>query len=731
MPSSDISGNCPRRWVGSGGDQHWIGLAAPGRGRGKPPLMAVRLMGTRGRVYLIAAGVVVLALAVFLWAPEFLKTVEIRLYDLHFKLRGVERPGDGVVIAAIDEKSLAALGRWPWPRSLMGELIRVLSAGGAKVIAVDILLSEPEVSGELRAATQLSERLRTLGAPGVGAAGSAVQRELEDLMRRADHDRQLADAIRESGRVILPMVFEVGPDRSGPPLEPSGAPYKSALQSFRHYDERGLYPPPAAKEATPPLPALVEAAQALGHVTMLADQDGTTRWEAVVFEDRGRYYPSLAVQAVRVALGVEPKELTLDFGRTLTIGAVAVPLDPRDRLLINYAGPGGTFRYLSAVDLLSGKVSPETVRDRIVFIGATAAGTYDLRVTPTSPIMPGVEKHANVAANVLSGRFLRRPDWVELVEVSGILFFPIALAWLLPRLRPVVSLGAVLAVWGLLFAAVHLAFRGGLWLPVVYPTLALGLTFVGITVYRLLTEERQRLWTKRAFQRFVSPEVVERLMENPAALQFGGEVRPLTVLFTDIRDFTGFTERHQPQEVVQMLREYLTRMVDQVLAQQGTLDKFIGDAVMAIFGAPVPLPDHAERACRAAVGMIRELETLQARWAAEGREPFRMGIGINTGEMVVGNLGSEQLFDYTVVGDGVNLAARLESLNKEYKTTTPIIISESTYLAAKDVLDVVRLGEVTVKGKSRPVVIYELRGLRDAGEQALVPASLTTEPERA
>lgn len=693
--------------------------------------MAFRLLRGRGPVYQIAAAVVVVTLALYYWAPEFLKTVEIQLYDVHFQLRGVEQPGDGVVIAAIDEKSLTALGRWPWPRSLMGELIRALSAGGAKVIAVDILLSEPEVSGELRAATQISERLRALGVPGVGVAASPVQRELDDVIRRADHDGQLAEAIRESGRVVLPIVFEVGPDRPGLPPEPSGTPYKSALQSFRHYDERGLYPPPGAKDATPPIPALVEAAQALGHVTMQADQDGTTRWEAVVFEDRGSYYPSLAVQAVRLALGVEPRGLTLDFGRALTVGSRTAPLDPRDRLLINYAGPGGTIRHLSAVDILSGKVSPDALRDRIVFIGATAEGTYDLRVTPTSPVMPGVEKHANVAANILNGRFLRRPVWVELVELAGILLFPPALAWLLPRLRPVVSLGAVLAVWVGLFAAVHLAFRTGLWLPVVYSSLALGLTFVGITVFRLLTEERQRLWTKRAFQRFVSPEVVERLVENPAALQFGGEVRPLTVLFSDIRDFTGFTERHQPQEVVQMLREYLTRMVDQVLAQQGTLDKFIGDAVMAIFGAPVPLPDHAERACRAALGMIRELETLQARWAAEGREPFRIGIGINTGEMVVGNLGSEQLFDYTVVGDGVNLGARLESLNKEYKTTLPIIISESTYLAAKDVLDVRRLGEVRVKGKSQAVVVYELLGLRGAGEQAVVAASLTTEPERA
>jgi adenylate cyclase len=180
-----------------------------------------------------------------------------------------------------------------------------------------------------------------------------------------------------------------------------------------------------------------------------------------------------------------------------------------------------------------------------------------------------------------------------------------------------------------------------------------------------------------------------------------------------------------------MLREYLTKMVDQVLAQQGTLDKFIGDGVMALFGAPVPLPDHAERACRAALGMNRELEALQARWAAEGREPFRIGIGINTGDMMVGNLGSEQLFDYTVAGDGVNVGARVESLNKEYKTETSIIISEATYLAAQDVLDVRRLGEATVKGKSRPIVVYELRGIRETAQRVPIPAPLTREPARA
>jgi adenylate cyclase len=363
--------------------------------------------------------------------------------------------------------------------------------------------------------------------------------------------------------------------------------------------------------------------------------------------------------------------------------------------------------------VLARKVPEDALRDRIVFVGTTAAGTYDLRVTPVSPVLPGVEKHAAVAENLMTGRFLRRPDWIELVEAAAVLVLPFALAWLLPRLRPLPSFGAVLGCWGALFLGVHLAFRGGLWLPLVYPTLAIGLTFVGITVYRLWTEERQRLWIKRAFQRFVSPEVVEQLVADPASLKFGGEVRTLTVLFSDIRDFTTYTERHQAQEVVQMLREYLTRMVDRILEHQGTLDKFIGDAIMALFGAPIPQDDHADRACRAALAMLDELDRLQARWISEGREPFRIGIGVNTGEVVVGNLGSEQLFDYTVVGDPVNLGARLESLNKEYQPKRPIIISEFTYAALrhKEAFEVHRLGEVVVKGKTRPVTVYELRGL--------------------
>ena len=525
---------------------------------------------------------------------------------------------------------------------------------------------------------------------------------------------------------MLPTVFDLRAGVPGTAPQQSGPPLKSALTRFRRYPERGVYPPPQADRATLPIPDLVDAAQALGHVTMIADQDGTTRWEALVFEYGGAYYPSLGVQAVRLFLGADPAALQLDFGRALAVGPVEIPVDPRNRMLIDWAGPPGTFLTVSAADVLSGKVPPASLRDRIVFIGTTAAGTYDLRVTPMSPVFPGVEKHATVAANILDRRFLQRPDWVELLEASGILLWPLLLSFLLPRFRPVASLGVVVALWLALYTAIHVAFLRGLWLPLVYPSLAMALAFVGITIYRVLTEERQRLWTKRAFQRFVSPEVVERLVANPAELKFGGEVRNLTVLFSDIRNFTTYSEQHPPEEVVHMLREYLTHMVDQVLAQQGTLDKFIGDAVMAIFGAPASLPDHAERACRAALGMVNEVQALQEKWVAEGREPFRIGIGINTGDMVVGNLGSEQLFDYTVIGDGVNIGARLESLNKEYKTSTHIIISETTYQAAREAIEVRRLGEVTVKGKTRPLVIYELLGLRTALAEERVPAALAS-----
>ncbi len=663
---------------------------------------------SRRRGLLLALGIVVLVGALYMAAPQFLQIVELTVYDEHFRLRGVRPAHPQIAVVAIDEPSLRAIGRWPWPRTVLADLVQRLSGAGAAAIAVDVLLNEPEKSGEQQAAQAIAARLAARG------LDPAVRRELERVVREADRDARLAAALRDSGRVILASNFVLSPLPGGAAPPRDGSPMKSAIGVFKNYAERGTFPPFHADAAAFPIEPLRAEAVGIGHVNMVPDPDGSTRYEALVIESHGYYYPSLGLEAVRVGAGLDPFALKIDFGRAVILGDVEVPVDARARVLVDYAGPPGTFPHISAADVLSGKVEAARIKDRIVFIGATAEGTYDLRVTPFSPVFPGVEKHANMAANILDGRFIVRPVWIELVEAGGVVLLPLVLGLVLPALRPVPSIGVALALWAALFGAAHYAFRHGTWIPIVYPSVALVLTFIAITVYRFLTEERQRMFTRKAFQQYVSPEVVERIMQHPEALQFGGELRTLTVLFSDIRDFTTFTEKHDPQLVVQMLREYLTRMTEIVLAEGGTLDKYIGDAVMAEFGAPIAYPDHALRGCRAALKMTAEVARLTEKWTAEGKEPFRIGLGVNTGAMVVGNLGSEQLFDYTVIGDEVNLGARLESLNKDYQTTTHIIISEATYEAAKDAIEVRQLGEVKVKGKTRPVVVYELCGLKTA-----------------
>jgi adenylate cyclase len=667
---------------------------------------------TRRVALLIALAAIGVIGTLFMLAPEFLYRLEFNLYDQHFRWRGARPANERVAIVAIDEASLTAMGRWPWSRTVLAQLLRRLDEAGAAVIAFDVLLSEPERSPERDVVERLRARI------GARTNDLAVQRELERMLAETDPDAALAAAIRESGRVVLASNFVLGPSDTTAP-ERQGARLKAALGTrksaedpnpIRNYADRGRYPPAHALQETYPIARLVAAAASVGHVNNIPEFDGSTRYEALIIESRGYYYPSLALEAIRVAGGLDPWALGITFGRSVELGDIVIPTDARSRVLIDYAGPDATFPHISAVDILRGQ-GLERVKDRAVFVGATAIATFDLRVTPFSATLPGVEKHASMAANILDRRFIVRPVWVELAEAAAIVLLPLLLAIVLPVMRPVRSLFVVAGIVVALHVVAHAAFRQGMWIPLVYPLLALGLTFVTITIYRFLTEERQRQYTKRAFQQYVSPEVVERIVQNPDALQFGGEMRNLTVLFSDIRDFTTFTERNDPHLVVAMLREYLTQMTTIVLEEGGTLDKYIGDAVMAEFGAPIAYPDHALRACRAALKMHAEVERLQAKWVQEGKEPFRIGLGVNTGNMVVGNLGSEQLFDYTVIGDEVNLGARLESLNKEYQTTTHIIISEGTYEAAGGSLEVRQLGEVKVKGKSRPVVIYELLGL--------------------
>jgi adenylate cyclase len=676
-----------------------------GRWAGRSPGSSRR---RRSRHLTVPLAATIVVTILFFFPPPLFEVLELKLLDQHFSFRGRRTPSVPIHIVGIDDYSLEKLGRWPWPRATLAALISRVSEGGARVIGLDIVLTEPEQAPEQRIMDDLLHRFESLDVGRGGEPARRFERELRDLRDRADPDRRLAAAI-EKAPMVLPAFFALGGEAQGPdPLTP--LPKFGFIRLMNREDASLLLP--AGSRVTEPLPILTAAAKNLGHVNILPDWDGTVRRETVAIAFRGRFYPSLALQTARVALGVPDEQMLLDLQGGVRVGPVTIPTDVKGGMLLDFAGREKSFPHHSAADVLTGGVPMETFKDAIVLLGVTATGV-NLQVTPFSTAMPGVEVHATAVENILSGRFLHHPAWAEILVLLLILVLPFILGRLLDRLRPVsgcILAGAILV--GLFALAQALLVFAGVWIPVFYPMAAVAATHVPITAHRALTEERQRLFIRRAFQHYVSEGVVTRILADPSMLRFGGERKQLTVLFSDVRAFTAYSERHDAERVVENLREYLTRMVDAVFRNDGTLDKFVGDAVMAVFGAPVPQPDHAVRACRTGLAMMAELRALEKKWRQEGREPFHMGVGINTGEVIVGNLGSDQRFEYTAIGDPVNLAARLEGLNKEFADGSGIIISEFTYELARDHIHASPLGEVKVRGKDKPVAIYELTGMR-------------------
>jgi len=421
--------------------------------------------------------------------------------------------------------------------------------------------------------------------------------------------------------------------------------------------------------------------------------------------------------------------------RVLTIGPHQIPLVDGNRTLINYYGPANTFEHIpySSIidnypDLIPGQMGAEIsnfqeildlglLEGKTVIVGATTSILHDRFPTPfsvkdrqhrnTLTDTPGVEIHANFLEMVRNQDYLYRINpWLYLVIELVLLF----ILWFgFRKLKPQIGvIGLVILVFGSYLIAYQLFYRSNLLIPVVQTILTLILIYITSIVYHYIETSREKRFIRNAFQQYMAPELVNTLLKNPQSLTYGGSLQEITVLFSDIRSFTTYSESHKPEETVQILKEYLTEMVDIIIRNQGILDKFVGDEVMALFGTPVQLPSHALAACKVALEMRDRLSDLQQKWISEGRESFEIGIGINTGYAVVGNLGSQQIFDYTAIGDTINLGARLEAINKEYDTAKHIIISEFTLEKVKDQVQVRYLDEVKVKGKNLPVKIYEL-----------------------
>ena len=615
----------------------------------------------------------VIAVAAALWAywlaPPSLQQLDDRLKDARFRMRGPIRPDSHVVVVAIDHKSISEIGRWPWSREVTAQLVDSLAAYGVKVVALDIVFSEPQ--GEMAD----------------GALGASIAR---------------------AGNVVMGYFFR----DEEQPLDPvAQLQLESArVKLIRMADGVDAIPLAEYRSADLNLASLAKGALDLGFFNAHPDGDGLYRRSAVLLLYNGDVYASLAVKALRHYLGGEIMLDVKPWGvDTVRLGSLRLPCREDGTMALNYYGPAGSFRTVSAVDVMKRRVNPADLKGALVFVGATEIGIFDVRPTPFDPTMPGVELHATVAANALEHRFLQYNGTTQLLEIAAIVCFPLLLGVVL-ALVPGTFAGLVaFAMVTILFGTLNYqAFARWLQdLTLIYPLLGIGLTYLGCEAWRNLVVERKGRQLKKAFSNYVSPDLVKQIEKHPDKLVLGGEQRELSILFSDIRGFTSVSEGLSPPDLVMLLNAYLSPMTRIVLEERGTLDKFIGDAVMAIFNAPLDLPQHALCACRTAVRMLEELERLNEDFTRRGMHPLAIGIGINTGPAVVGNMGADIRFDYTAIGDAVNLASRLEGLNKYYGSR--ILVSEETWRQIPSGIFVFReVDRVRVKGKQQPIVMYEL-----------------------
>ncbi len=635
---------------------------------------------------------------------------EIRTYD--WRLTHTARPETArkdIAIVEIDERSLRSLqpnaGRWPWPRAVHSMLLDYLARAPAKVIAYDVVFSEADTRR------------------GFDFGGST--------MSGAESDQMMADSVKAAGNVILVADASYDAEVEHQALPDAGYP----LDVPGVYELRGILPPTAT---------LAAAASGLGHNRFVLDPDGPLRHTLPFVRARHRVVASLGVSAALRVAGIRPQDVRLD-GTRLRYGDRVMPLSWRhvraeDGMVsflwgpIDFRGPAllsdlksHTYPTYSFFDLLYSEeqmlaqkrptIDPAIFRDKIVFVGVTASGLFDVFETPFSNgKMPGVQVHAAVADDILSNRFIRQAGTgVRVATVTGAALVVGLVATGVPAWWATAMTAIVLAAFSWLATWL---FEGGYWLNLSQPVLASSVALFGGVGYQYFFEGRETRKMKKLFGRYVSKDVYEQLVANPSLARLGGHRRDMTVLFSDIRGFTAVSEHARPEEIVGMLNEYFSAMVDLVFARKGTLDKFVGDMVMALFGAPLHDPQHADHAVEVALDMVEALAVLNARWKNEGRPELDIGVGINTGPMIAGNIGSSAIMSYTVIGDAVNLGSRLESLNKQYGTR--IIISEATRQRLSCEYRLRPLGDVLVKGKTEPVAIFEVLGRNAVHTEAQV-----------
>ena len=645
---------------------------------------------------------------------NFVDQLSAILYDYRLQLTMPRTVDDRIVILDIDEKSLKEEGRWPWSRDRLALLMdKLFDKYGVAVVGFDVVFAEKDESSGLKVLQKIGqEQLK---------GNAQFQAALTQIRPQLEYDRLFADKIKNRNVVLGYYLTSQGSTHiSGvlpEPAFPAGT-FKGRPVGFTAWDGYGAN-----------LPELQAAAAGAGHFNPIVDFDGEVRRVPMLVEYGGAYYESLSLAVVRTLLG-QPELLpgfaegdTSGYGGLEWLeldaagGRLIIPVDADVATFVPYRGKQGSFRYISVADVLHDRVEISQLKDKIVLVGTTAPGLLDMRATPVAEVYPGVEIHANMIAGILDQNLKERPAYMIGAEVVWLLLIGITLSFLLPQLSPaktiLVSVFTFAITQGLSLLTWH---YGNLLFLVANSLVMIALLFALNVSYGYFIESRTKRQITGLFGQYVPGELVEEMAEHPESVSMEGESREMTILFSDVRGFTTISEGLDPKELTLLMNEFLTPLSRVVYKHRGTIDKYMGDCIMAFWGAPLPDAAHARHAILAGIEMQATLKALQPHFKERGWPEIHVGVGINTGRVSVGNMGSEVRVAYTVMGDAVNLASRLEGITKQYGVG--IIVGENTRNTVTD-FTYRELDHVRVKGKDKPVAIYEPVGLATEVGKAL------------
>ncbi|MDA9501972.1 CHASE2 domain-containing protein [Bradyrhizobium sp. CCBAU 11357] len=656
-----------------------------------------------GFARLMCLALLVLFAVARLWDPPPIQELRLRTFDMFQLIDPRHKTARPVTIVDIDDKSLAKLGQWPWPRTRIADLIQSLTNNGAVAIGFDVVFSEPDrlnpdlVAGQMRYLDDAT-RAKLRGLP--------------------TNDQILAEAIKRSrvvlGETGLPDIL-AEPDKS--------LPLTGVATVGEEGADRFLFEFPGLLRN---VPVIEMAAAGRGLFSIRKERDGFIRRVPMVMRAQGNIMPSLSLEILRVVTGTPTLLIRTDKTgvRAVRLKGVEIPTDKNGQFWVHYARRDPSI-YVSAADVLDNSASPSKFAGKLVLVGTSAAGLNDIKTTPVSATMPGVEIHAQVLESVLSGAVISQPNYALGVELIAALVIGLLVIIFTPNLGPV-----RLVLAGGAFAAILVGVSWFFYvqhrqlIDFTYPLLSTTAVYLTLIFASFVREQRQRVQIRGQFAQYMSPVLVEQLAQSPEKLVLGGEEREMTIMFSDVRGFTTISEsyKHDPQGLIALMNRFLTPLTDVIIERKGYIDKYMGDAIMAFWNAPLDDAEHEINACEAAIQMLEQIDEVnkeREQEAADGGHvyiPLNVGIGLNTGIGVVGNMGSDLKKNYSVLGDSVNLASRLEGQSKAYGF--PIIVGSRTALAAKEKFAILELDFIMVKGKSEPEVIYAIAGREDVMHSA-------------